>query len=171
MNRETYKKAEKIQSRSLDTDIKSRKPGAIIEQKTKIKKDNEEVDIDLDIIIQSEDSYILPAMVGSGKSLWATSLVKKIITEYPEKQVIFFEGFEGEGWSKKDVNTIEAELLGKIKSGNNTILVIDAFDEIGTDIDHKNKIFELLKKLKQENEGLKIVITGRPSEFHETKND
>lgn len=164
-NRDTYWKAFEIETRSLDESIKTWMNGAIIPQKLLLKKKDGDLDIDLDAIIQSEDSYILSAMVGSGKSLWTTSLVKKIISEYPEKQVIFFEGSD---WNKYDAQKINKELATKIHDRKNTILVIDAFDEIWSDIDLKKETLEMLKR---DWGDIKIVITGRQSEFNEINNE
>lgn len=106
----------------------------------------------------------MPAVVGSGKSLWSTELAKKIACEYPEKRVVFFEGGD---WVGKSIDDIRRDLHEKIRYTSNTVLIIDAFDEIGADAQTRDEILKILRK---DWGNIKTIITGRPSEFHETDN-
>lgn len=161
-----FQKAEEIQLRSLDESIRTKKSGAIIPFKTILKHSEWKTEsIDFDDIITSDDCYILSAMVGSGKSLWTTELVKKIVTEYPEESVLFFEGSD---WEKKNFKEIEKDVIEKIiKNRWWDILIVDAFDEIGTDVRKKRKLFAFLKQMC--DNGLKVIIIGRQWELPQEK--
>jgi hypothetical protein len=160
-----FLKAVSIQSRSIDIDIREWKIDAIIHQNFVQKNgNNNAIQSNFSNIIESNDSYILPAVVWFWKTLWATQLVKEIITNYTDKDVVFFEWWE---WSNQSMDQISEEIKSQIAGKKNVILIIDAFDEIGTDIVMKKKIIEILKELQK---NIKIIITGRQSEFHETNN-
>lgn len=108
--RETYEKAVKLQSNSIDDMIKNKDKQWILERemmRIEKKEKNKEtvyeaVDIDMDKIIKalknpsenvSKDNkwrYILPGHVGQWKSIWLSELVKKLAID-PEVSITFLE--------------------------------------------------------------------------------
>ncbi len=161
----TYREAVQIQERSLDQTIKDQEQDAIIPREVSVKRMKDRAHpIDIRTILTSKTeagfvSYVLPAMVGAGKSLWLTELVKHAILEYPDKEIVFIEG---KNLNDATLKTIEY----RVTKNPDAILVIDAFDEISSDVDKKKTILEAVKTGKFAS--VKKIITGRPTEFSDT---
>jgi len=159
-------KVKSIQEKSLDEKVKKhcewgvlqRELSQIIEKKdTKENIMYELKKIDIKTIVQwlkDKKKYVLPAHVGSGKSIWISDFVKNI--HYTHK-VIFYE------WS--EIRNLEQRETIKEKITENTILCIDAIDEINID--------QVKQKIKQDIVWLwcGIMVTGRLSEYNDKKND
>ncbi|MBP8016878.1 hypothetical protein KAZ01_02615, partial [Candidatus Gracilibacteria bacterium] len=172
--RETYNKAVEIQSRSLDETVKigegilardllhieikkeEKNKNKDLENKdleNEIEKDKwekKEISISLDEIIKNIGSqkYVLPAHVGSGKSIWVSELAKKLVLETNYKVKLI------------SASNITKDNIGEIKEEDNTIFIIDAIDEVRNS-EVKKELKEKLKLFKS-----KLIITSRVSEYN-----
>ena len=106
--------------------------------------------------------FVLPAHVGSGKSIWLSEFAKRVMLNHPEYQVYFFEwsDFNG-GKNESRMWLLKEQLKG---ANDKSIVFIDAIDEIYDDTT-KQEIKKLLETTRS-----RIIVTWRPSEYNDKEN-
>ena len=156
-----------IQNKSLDKKIKEHKKWSILQREiSKIieKKDSQgniiykQEKIEIDMIVQwlqNKKKYILPAHVGSGKSIWLSDIAKKLSYN---NTLLLIEWCEIKDYKKRE------EIKNKVSENHNIILCIDAIDEISDD-----NIKQQIKKDIFEIDSW-MLVTGRLSEYDNKTN-
>ena len=104
---------------------------------------------------RNSGKFVLPAHVGNGKSFLISEVVKRLVWDV-NRQIRFFEGRD---FSQKNYSREKIENLFKQAEETQTIICIDAIDEIN---DERNKkvVKELLRAFKGQ-----CFVTARKTEY------